>query len=353
MIKLFVVYKDSFFFIKENFELFEKYNIKIVKKIKNADYVFYPINMGYNCYPEKFSHFWNESESFSIHREIRNINELIKLNKKLILYFRSDGAGDLENWINFLENKKNIIFFKDFNFNIDKFNDSIEVLQDVGTFLHHLKKIVDAFPEALKNTSYEIKKGIIDKKNFQFYKDNVKLFTFKFNAYGWISQNYCKNNDINNKPHDIFYVKHHRDTIDGYYRIKIKEKLENIKNLNKFMQSCDYTKYEEELCKSKIVISTYGLGECVFDDWKALLNNCVLLKSDTSYVKDYYGIYVPENEMIVYYKTDLSDLEEKINYILSNYEFYKKKAVTIKNYLLTRFSLENHIKDFSKMIRRM
>ena len=52
---------------------------------------------------------------------------------------------------------------------------------------------------------------------------------------------------------------------------------------------------------------------------------------------------------MIYYKHDLSDLEDKINHILENYEYYLKKVKESKRRLL-EYTEERHIKDFKEII---
>jgi hypothetical protein len=204
---------------------------------------------------------------------------------------------------------------------------------------HHLSIINDIFSKK----KIEYKEVSI---NEDLWKEKFIPFTFLFDNYGWLYKKYERK--VKSKEYDIFYIKNNRPTLDGLLREKIREKLLKMSH-KKCMKNCSKEQYDILLAKSKICVSTWGMGECVYDDWKAILNETILLKIDTSHVIDYYGIYNEENGYIIYYKHDLSDLEEKINHILKNYDYYLKRAKEAKQRLL-EYTEERHIKDFKEII---
>jgi len=338
-----------------NKDLFKKYGINLVNDIEKCDFILYLSGMGYNYYRKDLEYFWtNDSEQWDFFkREEPHLISFIEKGKKIILYNRSDGAISLS-WLFNTKLYKNyhdkIIIFKDYNFKTDFFKEKKEIplFGDAGGGGHHKYLIQKYFPESLNLINYCTEKIFSE----DFYKyDKIKVFTFKFDSYGWLYQNYDKNNDVLNKPIDVMFIKHYRPQLfNDFHRNKIKDILNSYNKYNIETDSCDPHQYLNILAKSKICISAWGMGECVYDDWKGILNNTIILKPDTSYMKDYYGIYDPSNEIIVYFKPDLSNLKEKIEEIISNYPYYLNKVQKAKEYLVNTFTEERHVKDFCNMI---
>lgn len=336
--------------------IWTKYNFYFTD-LHQCEYVFYFYNMGFNYYNEELQIMWtNNEDAFSSNREFNNINYFLKMNKKVILYYRSDSSDHIE-YLNNYHNEiinKNIILIKDFSVDINYFIknniEKIEIYGDNGSEGYNTFKIMKIFNEI--NIENKTNKYIA-KNQYDFYDKYIHIWTWKFNAYGFLYMNYDKNNEINNKPIDVFYVKNYREnTIDCLYRKKIHEIINQMKlkykNLNFYTEPCNSDIYLDKLSKAKICVSCYGMGECCYDDWKSIINNTILVKPDTSYVKDYYGINNEFNEMINFFSIDLSDLETKIIDILNNYDIFKQKAIIAKQKLL-QFDEEKHVKDFCKI----
>jgi hypothetical protein len=340
----------------KNSSLLKKYNIEFVKNPNDADYIFYFMNMGWNYYKKELDDFmWTgENDKWSQNREEQNIKYISNWNKKIIIYLRGDGASPNKFNIQTIAMNDNIhCVLHDFHLKMDKVNNPVNIIKDY----HHLyliknmtfeKDIYDTLNKVTGCKIIEMRTKISWVRK-EIWNKKFKPFTFLFDNYGWLYKNYDKNNH-SHKEYDIFYVKNTRPTLDGLLREKTRDILYKIPNIKKMMDKCKKNEYDIKLAKSKICISTWGMGECVYDDWKALLNETILLKIDTSHVIDYYGIYNEENGNLIYYKQDLSDLKDKINHILENYDYYLKKAKEAKKRLL-EFTEEQHIKDFSNLIR--
>ena len=339
-------------FKKENVKKFKKYGINLVDNIEDSDYIFYLLNMGFNYYNKNFEYFWNNEYRFGGgdggHEETYLYN-LIKKGKKLLLYYRSDAASILPK--RFLkiyqEHPDKIILVRDFTFNFEYLKESqIVCVKDEGGYTHHNYLVKKYFPKLAQEVkTRELKINCDDYK-----KINIKIFTWKFQAAGWLYQNYDLHNDISNKPIDVTFIKHFRNQeLNSVYRKKIRSILDKIHKYKIRTEKCHPNEYLNIIAKSKICISAWGKGECVYDDWKGIMNNTIVLKPDTKHVKDYYGIYNPSNEMIVYFKPDLSDFIEKIEHVLHNYDTYLEKVKKAKKYLVNTFTEERHIQDFCKL----
>jgi len=337
------------FFQKENIKKFRKYGINIVNTVKECDYIFYSLNLGFNYYNKQFEYFWNNEERWGGKYEITQLQHLINKGKKLLLYYRSDSANLIPSrFIKFyLDNPDKIIFFRDFTINFEYHQgNEIMLVKDKSSYTYHNYLIKKNFSMLIDGIEYsEMKINCDDYKRI-----NIKIFTWRFQSYGWLNQNYDLHNNISNKPIDITFIKNFRDLeLNCFYRKKIRSILDKIHKYNIRTEKCHPDEYLNIIAKSKICISAWGKGECVYDDWKGIMNNTIVLKPDTKHVKDYYGIYNPSNEMIVYFKPDLSDFIEKIEHVLHNYDIYLEKVKKAKKYLVNTFTEERHIQDFCKL----
>ncbi len=127
----------------KNKEILKKYDLEIVNEIKKCDIIFYFMNMGWNYYHEEIDYMWsNDKEKWSSEREIRNIEKLLKTNKKMIIYVRGDGASIDKNSIDKIAiNSKVICVLHDFHLNIEKIKNPVKLIKDY----HHLSIINDIF----------------------------------------------------------------------------------------------------------------------------------------------------------------------------------------------------------------
>jgi hypothetical protein len=354
---------DEYCIFNDNNNLiFNKYNIDIVDDMANADCFFYIMNMGFSVFKPKdigfFEYYDERPWDNQVH--IKNLLKIKKnFNKKIFVYFRDDGSSILDYlYVEFKNNNliDDIVILKDFCFNFDKINLSQQsFVRNGGLYAIYLNTIYELFKNELNkiNITYGIN---LPKKcsteSIEWHKNNIKICPTFTSGYDYLSKRrVAQNTPIDDKTIDVFFVKSMRNTLDGFYRQKIKDKLLKIKNIELFTQNIDDpNEYLKIMSKSKIVISAWGLGESEWE-MKPILNNCILLKVDTSYINNYYGFYDEKNEMINYFKPDLSDLEDKIYFILANYNNFLNKAINANNRLLT-FTKEKHIEDFSSIFNQ-
>lgn len=88
--------------------------------------------------------------------------------------------------------------------------------------------------------------------------------------------------------------------------------------------------YFNKLLNSKICISPYGYGEIAIRDIEAISAGCIIIKPDMSCVDTHPNVYSDETYIRCNY--DYSDLNEKVDFILSNYsELYDKIHYNLKN----------------------
>ena len=344
MINIYVSFRDGIFgfFNKDMYKLCKKqYNINFESKIEDADIVFYLFNMGIkNFMKDEFKHF-NLEEKFQRGKELKTIKYFIQLKKKIIIYMRSDSGN----------------VFDDINSLIQNFND--EILFIIRDYILKEKKkynlISNSHYKYLINNKYPKKKDIIIK---EYVNDKKKYFCYtipyaKKTGYGFLGKKL--NYDRKRKKIDIFYIKNYRDnTYNCTLRKKILEKLLLINKDKKYKlvtENCSKDIYTKQLLESKIMISPWGIGESLRDDYFCLMNDIIVLKVNTSHIEDFYGLF-KKNNVFHFFEVDLSDSEEKIEMIINNYEYYKNLHNERRQQIIKKYSNEFHLKQLADKINQ-
>lgn len=153
------------------------------------------------------------------------------------------------------------------------------------------------------------------RKLYKFIKFNY-LIKFKDNKF---KINYQKTNDIFTR----FNFENYRETIK-FHRKTIFNKLNKLKKINN--KRIGRKNYLSELAKSKISVSPFGWGEIAYRDFETFLYKSILLKPSMSHISTWPKLY-QENKTYIPFDWDLSDLNDKIEYILSNYKDLTNIAV--------------------------
>ena len=116
-----------------------------------------------------------------------------------------------------------------------------------------------------------------------------------------------------------FYDKHRRDLLD------IISKRYNFVGLEDG-KKVDVNEYFQKMYDSKIVMSPFGYGEMNPRDVQSAMLGSVLIEPDMSYILSKPFVY-EDNETYISVNYDWSDLEEKIDYVLSDYENIRDRLV--------------------------
>ena len=123
--------------------------------------------------------------------------------------------------------------------------------------------------------------------------------------------------------HDVsqtnYYDKHRKELLET---IGDKYKVAGLVNGERVSQN----EYYDKMYQSKIIMAPLGYGEMAPRDVESAVFGGVLIKPDMSYIDSKPFIY-EDNETYIACKYDWSDLEEKIDYVLSNYD-------ELRNYLV-------------------
>jgi hypothetical protein len=98
----------------------------------------------------------------------------------------------------------------------------------------------------------------------------------------------------------------------AYQRKRITEILSNRIDIGKLSRRV----YLDELARSRVAISPFGLGEITLRDFEIFMNGALLLKPDMSGIETWPDFYRDGSTMIAH-RWDLTDLEDKIELLLS------------------------------------
>lgn len=85
----------------------------------------------------------------------------------------------------------------------------------------------------------------------------------------------------------------------------------------------EYEEYCSQLVQSKIVVSPFGMGQLCFRDFEAMYAGCVLVKPHCGPMIIYPNQMIPDITYVAV-QWDWSDLLEKIDYVLQNYDSYEE-----------------------------
>lgn len=111
--------------------------------------------------------------------------------------------------------------------------------------------------------------------------------------------------------------------------------------------------YWKELQKSKVLLSPFGYGEVCLRDFEGFMSGCVVVKPNMDHLETWPPVY-ENDETFVPVSWDMSDLEERVDQILENYEAYKSIAEEgqkrYKRYLTSGDAPELFVDQFNRLI---
>lgn len=176
----------------------------------------------------------------------------------------------------------------------------------------------------------------------KFYKSNVK--DIDVCAIFQANHPECYDHEVRN---DIPYTNHRKGLWDTLRTNKY------FAGLNMITEKIEFSKYMNKLSNSKICISPFGMGELCFRDYESILMNTIILKPDQSHVLSEPNVFV-EGETYIGCNLDWSDLEEKVDFIMENFnELNQKITNNAKEKLKTEYTYESfcmyYYNIFSKM----
>jgi hypothetical protein len=107
--------------------------------------------------------------------------------------------------------------------------------------------------------------------------------------------------------------------------------------------------YFEEMRNAKISVSPFGVGEFCYRDYESIVCGATLLKPDMSHLETWPDFY-KDNETYIAHKWDLSDLNEKIDFLLNNDDYRLNIAENAAGLYSNALSASG-IKKFSARVR--
>jgi hypothetical protein len=141
-------------------------------------------------------------------------------------------------------------------------------------------------------------------------------------------------NEDHSSRNDHFYTEHRKGLWDILEPMKSK--------YNMIYNRLPFEEYIRNLWNSKISFSPFGMGEICFRDFECMQYGTIMIKPNQDMVKTLPNIYEP-GKTYIDVKYDWSDLEEKIDYILSNFDTLN---LEINNEIRKRF-IEGY--DYNKL----
>lgn len=187
--------------------------------------------------------------------------------------------------------------------------------------------------------------------NGKYKLENIDLINkIKLSGFNWLSTINPHWYDYNIHKHfdvSAMFMYPHKDVYEHnlnqavYYNNFRKLLFDNLSNKFKIAKlengiRLPIEEYYNKMYNSKIILAPFGFGEIAPRDIEAAMFGSVLLKPNMSHIETIPDIYIPY-ETYVPCKHDFSDLNEKIDYILSDY----------KN--LQKFYVENMRKKYREM----
>jgi len=100
------------------------------------------------------------------------------------------------------------------------------------------------------------------------------------------------------------------------------------------------SEYDRRISNSKIILAPFGYGEMAPRDTESAVCGAILIKPDMDYIETNPNIF-KKNETYIACKHDFSDLQEKIDEILGNYQNYLYIVENMRETIEEELSPEN------------
>ena len=143
-----------------------------------------------------------------------------------------------------------------------------------------------------------------------------------------------------------------------YYDLHRKKLLEIVSDKYNFIgldkgQKVSMDQYFQKMHESKIVMSPFGFGEMNPRDVQSAMLGSVLIEPDMSYILSKPFIY-KDDETYIAVNYDWSNLEEKIDYVLSDYENIRDKLVNnFRKKFTERYDKKNLVLHFYNILKNL
>lgn len=84
-------------------------------------------------------------------------------------------------------------------------------------------------------------------------------------------------------------------------------------------------RYWREMRKAKLSISPFGWGEICYRDFETFIAGAILVKPSMEHMDTYPQLFIPQ-ETYIPIRWDMSDLEEKLDFLITQYPHYRQIA---------------------------
>ena len=155
-----------------------------------------------------------------------------------------------------------------------------------------------------------------------------------------IYQGFHKENGDHGVRNDLMYTDH---------RVGAWDILEKSTGINYVKDKRPYQEYVDVMRRSKMTLSPFGMGEVCFRDFEIFQFGSIMIKPDMSNVRTVPNVYI-ENETYIPCKLDWSDLNEKVHYVLDNYNECKDIAENAREVFKREYTLNNLLKHWHSQI---
>ena len=144
-----------------------------------------------------------------------------------------------------------------------------------------------------------------------------------------------------------FYDFHRKKLID-----KLKSATYNIVGLKKGVR-VSLQEYYNKMFNSKIIMAPLGYGAMALRDLESAIFGSVLIKPDMSFIDSIPFIY-EDNETYIAVKYDWSDLEEKIEYVFSDYYNIRNRLIeNMRVQYIKKYDLINLVKHIYNIFKNL
>lgn len=167
--------------------------------------------------------------------------------------------------------------------------------------------------------------------------DLNSMHRIKLSGFNWLSTiNPQWLNYSNKKQYDVsaMFMYPHKDVYEHnlnqatYYNLFRKNLFDNLSNKFKIAKlengiRLPLNEYYNKMSNSKIILAPFGFGEIAPRDLESAMFGSVLIKPDMSHIETTPDLFVPY-QTYVPCKHDFSDLNDKIDYVLSDFDNLQK-----------------------------
>lgn len=136
-----------------------------------------------------------------------------------------------------------------------------------------------------------------------------------------------------------------------WHREQAIDRIRQLKHLATVTQNTTGQKYKETVKNARIMVSPWGLGEWCHRDFVAAYSGSLLIKPDTDFVTDHADFY-RSGQTYVACKPDFSDLQEKVDQILSDYDAYLPMRKAARKCLVSHFDDSKIAARFCSQVNR-